>query len=113
MSEQEANAAAADHKREFNLTIVILIVMSLNSLGTCILAAFVNASWDDMGGAKRVLLFVAIGTNWTNMIIAFVNRNFARLMAGKPPLPNGNGGYDTQQFKRQEQSPPDTKPAAQ
>lgn len=103
MSEQETY----NRRAEVMLTLIMVFMMSVNSLGTCILASFVNASWEDLGPAKKVLLFVAIITNWTQMIIAFLNRNFARLMAGKPPVSNGNGGgFDTQQFQKQVSSAP-------
>lgn len=65
------------------------VFFSLNALGSCILAAFVNASWDDMGTSKRVLMGIAIGTNWTAMMMAFMSKTIARLENGQRPIGNG------------------------
>ncbi len=74
-------------KTTTNMAIVWGVFFSLNALGSCILAAFVNASWEDMGGAKKVLLFIAIFTNWTAMMMAFFSKTIARLENGKPFIP--------------------------
>lgn len=64
------------------------IFFSFNALGSCILAAFVNATWEDMSTAKRVLMFIAIFVNWTSMMMAFLSKTMARLDAGKNPVPD-------------------------
>lgn len=94
-----------NRKLEMRLTILVFVLLSMNALGTCILTGFTNASWDEMGTDRRVLLGVAIFTNWSGMMIAFVNRNFARLMAGKPPTTNGGSGFDTGQITKSQIDP--------
>src|ERR1700690_3033867 len=98
-----------EQRAKLGTTTVLMVVMwgvffSLNALGSCILAAMVNATWEDMGSSKRILMGIAIGTNWTAMMMAFFSKTVARMEAGKPPVPTDNGTdfyprAGTQQFQ--------------
>jgi len=73
-------------KVTLQMAIAFAILFSLQSLCTCIVAAFVNTSWDEMSTFKHVMVCIAILGNWTTTLMAFLSKTMARLEAGKPPI---------------------------
>lgn len=64
-----------------------VVLFSVNALCSCIIAAFTNATWEDMLWPKRVLTAIAIVGNWTTVLLAFYSKTVARMEAGKSPIP--------------------------
>ena len=47
-----------------------LVLFSINSLGTCVIAALTGVEWESLSHQKRFLIVVAIGVNWTGHLMA-------------------------------------------
>ena len=77
-------------KVTLQMAVAFAILFSLQSLCTCIVAAFVNTSWDEMSTFKHVMVCIAILGNWTTTLMAFLSKTMARLEAGKPPIDSGD-----------------------
>lgn len=75
------------HRVTKGTVILYAVLFSINALCSCIVAAFTNATWEDMLWPKRVLTAIAIVGNWTTVLIAFYSKAVARMEAGKSPIP--------------------------
>jgi hypothetical protein len=66
-------------KTTLKMVIFICVLFSVQSLCTCLTAAFVNITWEDMSGFKRIVLFIAVLGNWTTLLMAYFSKTFARM----------------------------------
>jgi len=92
MADEAANAVVVSnlHKTTKQMVIWYGALFSVNALCSCIIAAFTNATWEDMLWPKRILTGIAILGNWTTVLMAFLSKTVARMESGKPAI-NGNG----------------------
>lgn len=74
----------------YKLTIVYLALFSINALFTSVLASLQGLEWRDMTPTARTCVFMAIGANWTGVILAFLNQSISRTIHGQPFLPTGD-----------------------
>lgn len=80
-------------KTTLKMVIFICALFSVQSLCTCLTAAFVNITWEDMSGFKRIVLLIAVLGNWTTLLMAFFSKTFARLEPQiTSVISNGDGG---------------------
>ncbi len=77
-------------KVTLQMAIAFAVLFSIQSLCTCIVAAFVNTSWDEMSPFKHTMVIIAILGNWTTTLMAFLSKTMARLEAGKPLIETGD-----------------------
>lgn len=74
------------------------ILISLSSLGTCIVAALQNAQWSMLNSQARFLLVVMIFINWSAAMTALITNTAKKIESGKLPFDSGN----TEQFVKNE-----------
>ncbi len=79
-------------KVTLRMAIAFAVLFSIQSLCTCIVASFVNTSWDEMSPFKHTMVIIAILGNWTTTLMAFLSKTMARLEAGQPPIDTGVTG---------------------
>ncbi len=65
-------------------------LFSFNAFATSTLAALIGTKWEIITGQEKFLIVVAIGANWTGLVLVFVQKSMARLAHGKTPIENGD-----------------------
>ena len=71
-------------------------LFTVNSLGTCIVAALYNMKWKSLDGQDRFIICTLIVVNWTGTIMAMVNKSVSKLREGRLPF------EETEVIKRNE-----------
>ena len=56
------------------ITGVWIVLFSLNSLGTCVLAASSGCVWEVLDPQSKLTVVVAVFVNWTGTLMAFLSR---------------------------------------
>lgn len=75
--------------------ILYFALFSFNALATSTMAALIGAKWELLSTQEKFMIFVAILANWTGLVLVFIQKSFARLVSGKPPIETG----DTQHLR--------------
>ncbi len=70
--------------------IIYFLLFSFNALATSTMAALIGAKWDQLTSQEHFLIIVAIAANWTGLVLVFVQKGMARIVAGKPPVETGD-----------------------
>lgn len=65
-------------------------LFSFHSLATATLAALIGVKWDVLTAQEKFLIFVAIMSNWTGVILVFIQKSMSRIVQGKPPIETGD-----------------------
>ena len=100
MSETQFNLS----KVTMTMAIAFGVLFSINALCTCVMAAFMNTSWDEMTPFKHFIICVAILGNWTTLLMAYLSKTVARLESGKGLPTNGTDFFarsEDRQFQTQ------------
>jgi len=86
---------------EIRVSVAWFVLFSINSLGTCILAASAGSVWGNLGWQEKFTVAVAVVVNWTGTIMAYLKQAAKKIEAGQNPIDD-----NTQRFT----NPPATKP---
>lgn len=78
------------------MAILMIVLFSLNSLCTAIVASFMNTEWSTLTPTSKILLITVVLQNWTGTLLAFFNKTMSRIESGKSPFESG----DTQTFTK-------------
>ena len=62
------------------MTITLVLLFTVNSLGTCIIAALMGKQWTILPLEEKFLLIVIVIVNWSTMMMAFLNRSISHLL---------------------------------
>lgn len=68
------------------LIATMFALFSVNSLGSCILAASSGCVWSLLDWQAKATVIVAIVVNWTNTMMSALVRFEKKIAAGQPPL---------------------------
>lgn len=71
------------------ITIGWVLLFTINSLATSIMAALTGAQWSDLDEQSKFMICVAVMANWTGVLAAFFNQAASRLRDGRDILPGG------------------------
>ncbi len=63
----------------WRMAIFWFVLFSINALFTATIAALTGTDWEAINNQKRFLIVLAILTNWTGTIMAFVSRAAGKL----------------------------------
>lgn len=74
-----------------NLTYILLF--SVNSLCTVLVASLTGADWDTFTRTQQFVIIAAILGNWTNVLLALMQKLQAKIKKGKD-LMDTNGGTE-------------------
>lgn len=80
----------------YRMAILWAIFFSVNSLGSAIMVALAGTEWENCDTQTKFLIYVAIAVNWTNTLIAYLNKGIAA-MADSPDLISGIKKIETTQ----------------
>lgn len=72
------------------------LLFTINSLGTCIVAALYNIKWKSLDAQDQFIICTLIVVNWTGTIMAMVNKSVSKLREGRLPF------EETEALKRNE-----------
>lgn len=78
------------------MAILMIVLFSINSLTTAIVASFMNTDWSTLSPTSKWLLVTVVVQNWTGTLLAFFNKTLSRIESGKSPFESG----DTQTFTK-------------
>jgi hypothetical protein len=71
-------------KRKIQLIWVVnalmILFFTVNSLGTCVIAALMGKNWSLLTRSEQMLIIVVIMVNWSSMMMAFLNRSITHLL---------------------------------
>ena len=62
------------------MTILLVCFFTINSLGTCIVAAMMGKEWHELTTTAKFLIIIVIIVNWSTMMMAFLNRSVNHLL---------------------------------
>lgn len=65
------------------LTLGLLILFSVNSLCTTIVAVMVDATWSDLTGTQKFIRYCLVAGNWTGTLIAFFTNTGKKIQRGE------------------------------
>ena len=71
---------------EFRLAALMFGLFSINSLGSCVLAASAGCVWDNLDWQSRLTVILAVIVNWTNAVMAYVSKAAKKIESGQPPI---------------------------
>jgi hypothetical protein len=69
------------------MTVIWLVIFTSGSLGTSILTALAGTDWGTIGSQEKLMIYIAIFVNWTNVIAAFINQAISRVKQGEDIVP--------------------------
>lgn len=75
---------------KYKMVIFYILLFTLNSLATSIIAAFMNVEWSALTSTAKFLLIVVILQGWTGTMLAFFNKSMSRIEEGKFPIDTGD-----------------------
>ena len=78
---------------EIRVSVAWFILFSINSLGTCVLAASAGCVWSALGWQEKFTICVAIIVNWTGCVMAYLKQAAKKIESGQFPIND-----DTQRF---------------
>ena len=58
----------------YKMAIWWFVLFSLNSLGTCFIAASAGCVWENLGTQEKITVIVAVFVNWTGTIMAYLSK---------------------------------------
>jgi len=99
------------------MSVFWFVLFSINSLGSCIIAASAGSVWANLGTQEKFTVIVAVITNWTGVIMAYIKQAAKKIESGEIPI-----GDDTRTWQRTDtnvqtiatkQTPPASLPAQQ
>lgn len=93
---------------QYRIGIFWFCLFSLNSLGTCLLAASSGCVWDNLDWQSRVNVILALIVNWTGTIMAYVSKAAKKIEQGQNPIGDG----DTQIITKSTDTPKPLTPSA-
>jgi hypothetical protein len=67
----------------YRMVIFYIVLFSINSLATAIVASFMNNEWFNMSYTTRFLVVVIVIQNWTGTLLAFFNKSVSNVESGK------------------------------
>lgn len=79
MSVQQATNILKDTAVAYKIAIVWFFLFSFNALMSAIMLAFANVEWCTLDRQGKFLIFVAVGMNWSNTIMAFMVSQIKRI----------------------------------
>lgn len=62
------------------MNVMFIGFFTVNSLGTCIVAALVGIDWPAMTVTKKFVVVTVIVVNWSTMMMAYLNRSISHLL---------------------------------
>ncbi len=71
----------------YKLVITYVVLFSINSLATAIVASFMNTEWSDLSATSKFILIVVILQNWSGTLLALFNKAAAEVQSGSLPIP--------------------------
>ena len=74
---------------KYKMVILYIVLFSLNSLSSAIIASFLNTDWQTLKATAKFILVVVILQSWTGTMLAFFNKSLARVEKGEPLIPTG------------------------
>lgn len=83
----------------YKLVIFYILLFSMNSLASAVIASFMNTDWSALTTTAKFLLICVIFQNWTGVMLAFFNKSISRVEQGKELIDTG----DTQTFTQTKQ----------
>lgn len=72
------------------MNFALVAFFTINSLGTCIVAALLGKEWGEHSSTVKFLLIVVIIVNWSTMMMAYLNRAVSHLIGTANPLSTEN-----------------------
>lgn len=71
---------------EWKMAIAWFVLFSVNSLGSCMLAASAGSVWSSLGTQERLTVITAVVVNWTGTIMAWISKSAKKLSSGENPI---------------------------
>jgi len=79
----EAIQAIGRGASRYRLVIFYIVLFSLNSLASAVIASFMNTDWAALTGTAKFLLLCVIFQSWTGTMLAFFNKSLSRVEQGQ------------------------------
>lgn len=76
---------------EFRAAIGYCALFSFNAICSAVVIALTNVSWETLDNQAKFLVFVAIGLNWSNVMLAFISKQAQRIKQTGEVFPLGSG----------------------
>lgn len=79
MSLQQATDVVKVNILEYKMAILFFILFSLNATFAALIIALTNVTWVTLDGQGKFMVFVAVGLNITNTVMAFMSQQAKRI----------------------------------
>lgn len=95
---------------EYRIGVFWFCLFSLNSLGTCVLAASSGCVWEQLDTQSKLTVIVAVMTNWTGTVMAFLSKTAQRIKQNPNDLPIDDAQFIDKPVPKPDISPTPDKP---
>lgn len=90
---------------EWKITVMWFILFTVNSLGTCILAASAGCVWDNLGWQEKLTVVLAVIVNWTGTMMAWLSKSAGKITSGQNPIIDLQNSPETPTLPQTPQKP--------
>ncbi len=74
----------------YKLAIIIAVFFMINALATTCAAAFIHTDWTALTHTEKFVIVCVILGNFSNTMLAFLNKSLSRAEQGKFPIDTGD-----------------------